>query len=72
MKDAIQTSRHVKKNFSIIFYSFLLDQDQRGKWEKDRKRLEWMEDVEELCTILNYLVFIMVLIQGTTKEWFLP
>ena len=26
------------------FTLFLLDQDQKGKWEKHRKILEWMEE----------------------------
>ena len=27
-----------------MFHYFLLDQDQRGEWEKDSERLEWMEE----------------------------
>ena len=39
-KNAIQRNRHVKRLRNIVFYSFLLDQDQRGEWEKDSERLE--------------------------------
>ena len=44
-KNVVQRSRHVKRFHSIVCYYFIFfDQDQKGKWEKDRKRLECMEE----------------------------
>ena len=39
---------------------------------QDQKKTKWMKDVEELRMMPNCQVFIMVLIQGATREWFSP
>ena len=38
--------------------------------QDQREKTKWMKDVEELCMMPDCQVFITVLIQGATREWF--
>ena len=44
----------------------------RSTCQDQREKTKWMKNVEELHMMPDCQVFIMVLIQGATREWFSP